>query len=257
VVTILSEIDLNCKSNGKLNFDGGKLTSDSGVLLYKEFDEKLGFSKEIRKTVNINDNVNHRLHENVDVILQRIYQNAAGYHADDDADNLRSDFVFQTVLDKNILASQPTISRVNNIVNTETMKQLQTVNSNLLDKIYTLDPPEEIIFDLDSTNFETHGQQFGSKYNTHYGANGYHPLLMFDGATGDLIKANLRSGNVHTSRKAVSFVGSIFKDYNKKFNDIPLYLRADSGFAKPGIYEIAEEHDISYTVRGHDLLQIY
>ena len=142
MVTMLSEIDLNCKSNAKVNFDGGNLTSDSGLLLYKEFDEKIGFSKEIRKTVNINDNVNHRFHENIDVILQRIYQNAAGYHADDDADSLRSDFVFQTVLDKNILASQPTISRVNNIVNTETMKQLQTVNYNLLDKIYNFAPPE-------------------------------------------------------------------------------------------------------------------
>jgi hypothetical protein len=72
---------------------------------------------------------------------------------------------------------------------------------------------------------------------------------MFDGITGDLIKAKLRAGNVYTSRKAVRFIGPVFKKYSKKFRNIPLYLRADSGFAKPGIYEISEEHDILYTIR--------
>ena len=187
--------------------------------------------------------------ENEDVILQRIYQNAAGYHADSDANNLRYDYTFQTVLNKDTLASQPTISRVNNKVNKENMKQLQQVNFNLLDKVYTLSPPEEIIFDLDSTNCSTYGQQYGAAYNYHYGANGFHPLLMFDGVTGDLIKAKLRAGNVYTSRKAVRFIGPVFKKYSKKFRKIPLYLRADSGFAKPGIYRMSEEHNIFYTIR--------
>ncbi|MFW6026865.1 MAG: IS1380 family transposase, partial [Candidatus Woesearchaeota archaeon] len=50
-------------------------------------------------------------------------------------------------------------------------------------------------------------------------------------------------------RKAVRFIGPVFKKYNKKFRKIPLYLRADSGFAKPGIYRISEEHNIFYTIR--------
>jgi hypothetical protein len=248
VVTI-SEKKMNFKSNLKLNFNGGDLTSDSGLLLYKEFDTKIGFSHEISNTLNIDDDVKHKKHENEDVILQRIYQNAAGYHADDDADDLRFDSTFQTILDKDILASQPTISRVNNKVNKENMKQLQEANFNLLDKIHTLNPPDKFIFDLDSTNCETYGDQYGSAYNYHYGADGYHPLLMFDGATGDLIKAGLRAGNVYTSRKAVRFVGPVFKKYSKRFREIPLYLRADSGFAKPGIYETSEEYSIFYAIR--------
>ena len=110
-------------------------------------------------------------------------------------------------------------------------------------------PPEKIIFDLDSTYSETYGNQYGSAYNPHYGAEGYHPLLMFDGVSGDLIKANLRAGNIYTSRKAVSFVDPVFKKYNKKFKDIPFYLRADSGFALPKLYEISEEHTVFYTIR--------
>jgi len=248
VVTI-TEKKVNFKSNLKINFNGGDLTSDSGMLLFKEFDNKIGFSQEIKKCLKFNDNIEHKLHENVEVVLQRIYQNTAGYHADDDADNLRLDTLFKTVLEKETLASQPTISRLNSQVDIENMKQLQQANFNLLDRVYEFEPPEEIIFDLDSTNCETHGKQKGAAYNHHYKENGYHPLLMFDGITGDLIKSALRSGNVYTSRKAVSFIGPVFKEYRKKFKEKPLYLRADSGFAKPGIYQIAEEHNISYAIR--------
>jgi hypothetical protein len=248
VVTI-SEKKMNFKSNLRINFNGGDLTSDSGMLLFKEFDSQIGFSQVIKDSLNFNDDVNHRLHENEDVVLQRIYQNAAGYHADDDADDLRLDSLFKTILEKEILASQPTISRLNNHVDKENMKQLQQANFNLLDRIYEIEPPEKIIFDLDSTNCETYGKQYGSDYNYHYKANGYHPLLMFDGVTGDFIKAELRAGNVYTSRRAVRFIGPVFKEYRKKFKEIQLHLRADSGFATPGIYRIAEEHNISYTIR--------
>lgn len=232
----------------QINFNGGNLTSDSGLLLYKEFDNKIAFSQEIKNNLNFNDDIDHRKHENEDVILQRIYQNAAGYHADSNANDLRYDDTFKIVLDKDNLASQPTISRVNNKLNKENMKQLQKPNFKLFDKVYDKNFPEKIIFDLDSTNCQTYGQQYDTAYNFHYKANGYHPLLMFDGATGDLIKAKLRAGNVYTSRKAVRFIGPVFKKYSKKFRNIPLYLRADSSFAKPGIYEISEEHDILYAI---------
>jgi len=248
-VNTISEKRMDFNKNIKLNFAGGNLTSNSGLLLYKEFDNKIGFSQEIKESLSFDDNIDHRKHENEDVILQRIYQNAAGYHADSDANDLRYDNVFQTVLNKDVLASQPTISRINTKLNKEHMKQLQKANDKILDKIHNFKPPKKMIFDLDSTSFKTYGQQHGAKYNSHYGTNGYHPLLMFDGVAGDLIKAQLRSGNVYTSRKAVRFVGPIFKKYKKMIKKIPVYLRADSGFAKPGIYEMAEEHNILYTIR--------
>mgnify|MGYP000243910616 CR=1 FL=1 len=132
------------------------MTSDSGLLLYKEFDNKIGFSQQIKKNLSLNDNVNHRNHENENVILQRIYQNAAGYHADSDANDLRYDNVFQTVLNKDVIDSQPTISRINTKLNKEHMKQLQKANDKILDKIHNFKPPKKMIFDLDSTSFKTY-----------------------------------------------------------------------------------------------------
>ncbi len=232
-----------------INFQGGNLTSDSGVLLYKEFDNKIGFSKEIKANVIIEDDIDHRKHKNEDVIIQRIYQNTLGYHADNDADDLKYDEALKLVLEKEDIASQPTISRANNQISKENVKQFQSANLNLIDRVNEINSPEQIIYDLDSTNCETYGDQYGSSYNSHYGANGYHPLVMFDGVTGDFIKTELRAGNVYTSRQVVRFIGPVIKRYNKKYKKIPFYLRADSGFAKPGLYKISEEHKISYVIR--------
>ncbi len=92
------------------------------------------------------------------------------------------------MLEKNNLTSQPTISRANNRLDLETMKQQQQANFTLLDKVYRIQPPQEIIMDLDSTISETHGEQYGSCYNTHYATTGYHPLVLFYGKPVMLLK---------------------------------------------------------------------
>ena len=142
----ISKKRMNFNNNIKLNFAGGNLTSNSGLLLYKEFDNKIKFSQTIKESLSFDDNIDHRKHENEDVILQRIYQNAAGYHADSDANDLRYDNIFKTVLNKDVLASQPTISRVNTKLNKEHMKQLQKANYKLLDRIHDFKPPKEMIY---------------------------------------------------------------------------------------------------------------
>lgn len=246
----LDEKSLNFNKKIKINFEGGDLTSDAGLLLYKEFDEKIGFSQIIKENLCVEDcSAEARIHKNEDIVIQKIYQRVAGYVADDTADELRYDPTFTEVLGKDTLASQPTISRFNNRVSVETLKSHQKINEILLDRIYSLEMPEHVVFDIDSTNFETYGKQYGSDYNSHYGSNGYHPLLMFDGLTGDLIKAELRSGNVYTSRQVVRFIGPVLKSYIDKYPCITRVIRGDSGFAVPELYEIAEQLDTLYAIR--------
>lgn len=74
---------MNYNKRIKINFEGGNLTSDAGLLLYKEFDEKIRFSHTIREKLTIKDSVSHHTHTNEDVVIQKIYQHLAGYHADD------------------------------------------------------------------------------------------------------------------------------------------------------------------------------
>ncbi|RFA34257.1 hypothetical protein CAI16_11755 [Virgibacillus dokdonensis] len=97
----------------KVNFDGGNLTSDAGLLLYKEFDEKIGLSQSIQATFQVNDSVHHRKHSNDEVVIQKIYQHITCCHTDDHADELKHEPMFTTILKKDQLASQPTLSRLN------------------------------------------------------------------------------------------------------------------------------------------------
>jgi hypothetical protein len=246
----LLEKSLNFNSKIKINFQGGDLTSDAGLILYKEFDEKIGFSETIKENLYVKDSsAAARTHKNEDIALQKIYQRIGGYNTDDHADELRYDPTFINVLSKEALASQPTISRYNNRVSVETLKSWQLINERLQDNIYAVRPIEHIILDIDSTNFQTYGDQYGSDYNSHYASNGYHPLLMFDGLTGDLIKAELRSGNVYTSRQVVRFIGPVLKRYIDKYPYVTRVIRGDSGFAVPELYEIAEQLDTLYALR--------
>ncbi|BAM46842.1 transposase [Amphibacillus xylanus] len=173
----------------------------------------------------------------------------SGYHTDDHADELKYEPMFTTILDKRRLASQPTLSRLNQKFDQETMKQLQQVNQKLNRRIQTIQPSEHFVFDLDSAIFTTCGHQYGTDYNAHYQTNGYHPLVLFDGLTGDCIKAALRAGNVYTSRNVVSFVGPVIKEYKKINPSATIAVRGDSGFAVPALYELCEEHELKYAIR--------
>ncbi|MDN5323958.1 MAG: hypothetical protein PWQ67_2412 [Clostridia bacterium] len=248
-MTSVTEKAFNFNKMIKVNFDGGDLSSDSGLLLIKEFDNKIGFSQLIKDVVKVNDPVNHTQHKNEEVILQKIYQSIAGYHADDHADELKIDPVFTVVLGKERLASQPTISRLNKKLDENTLEQLQKVNSIMLDRVYKIEPRQHVIFDLDSTNFATYGNQSGACYNSHYQANGYHPLFLFDGLTGDCIKAELRPGNVYTSNNVKDFIEPVLEKYDRDYPWVTTCIRGDSGFAVPNLYEIAEQYGVKYVIR--------
>lgn len=103
--------------------------------------------------------------------------------------------------------------------------------------------------DWDSTNAATYGCQQGSAYNTHYGENGYHPMLMFDGLTGDCLKAELREGSVYISRQVVGFVGPSLKRFRILYPWTSPLIRRDSGFAVPELFELAEAKESHYEIR--------
>lgn len=241
----LNNFSLKIKSNLEINFTGGQLSSDSGLLTYHTFDNIIGLSNLIKSNLSRSSNNYHAI---PDVIIQNMYKHLAGYHTDDASDELMTDPVFKEIMGKK-LASQPTVSRRINEMNLDDIKVLNKINEELIFKGYSIEEPEHFIFDIDSTNNKTYGKQFGSSFNYHYSCNGYHPLMLFDGMTGDLIKTELRSGNVYTSRNVVRFLGPAIKQYKKKFPDKYILVRADSGFALPALYDLVEAHDANYVIR--------
>ena len=187
-MSIVNTLSLESNRKIKINFDGGDLSSDAGLLLIKEFVSKLGIDKLFGQSFKTNDSALFRYHTDKENLLQMIYMIIAGYFEDDTSDELTNDPVFKAVLNKGTLASQPTISRFHNRMDEDSLNQFLSINQILRKKVYSIQMPEAIILDLDSTLLNAYGKQEGRAFNFHYQSNGYHPLVCYDGITGDLIK---------------------------------------------------------------------
>ena len=248
-MAILNTISLESNKQIKINFNGGDLSSDGGLLLLKEFAARVGFTRLIKRLFKTNDHTACRKHTDPDNLMQMIYQIIAAYFEDDCADELVNDPVLTVILEKEKLASQPTLSRFWNRMDDDTLSQLEVITERMREIVYSVQMPEHMLFDLDSTLLNTYGSQEGEGFNFHYQAHGYHPLLCYDGLTGDLLKAELRDGTKYCSNDADQFMIPLLQEYRKKYPSMPLFLRGDSGFATPKLYDACEDNDCKYAIR--------
>ena len=152
-------------------------------------------------------------------------------------------------LDKAALALQPTLSRFFNRMDKDTLEQLNRIIRKLRKIVYSIKKPDFMLFDIDSTLLDTYGHQEGEGFNFHYQAHGYHPLLCYDGLTGDLLKAELRDGTMYCSKEADDFMRSLLDEFITDYPGMPLYLRGDSGFSTLDLYKQCEENGTSYVIR--------
>lgn len=248
-MSIVNTLSLESNRQIKINFDGGDLSSDACLLLIKEFVSKLRIDKLLSNIFKTNDSALFRYHTDQENLLQMIYTIIAGYFEDDASDELTNDPVFKSVLEKDALASQPTVSRFFNRMDEDTLNQFLTIGRILRNKIYNIKMPQAVILDLDSTLLDAYGRQEGSVFNFHYQSNGYHPLVCYDGMTGDLIKIQLRDGTQYSCTGVVDFLQKVLDEYLNDYPSIRILLRGDSGFATPDLYEQCEKNGTSYVIR--------
>jgi hypothetical protein len=234
-------------------FDGGKITSDAGLLLFYALDQQhrlsQGFSACLADARD-GSRIRHQLWE---MVRQRLHQIVAGYEDCNDADTLRGDPILKTVCDRlpdsdPDLASQPTLSRLENAVG---IKDLMRLGRWFLKRYVgrlAKRRPEKIVLDLDSTDDPTHGQQELSFYHGYYRSHLLHPLLIFDGDSGDLISAVLRPGNKGAAHQAVAVLGRVVAAVRKALPKVQIEVRADSGFATPQLYDFCEQEGLQYVI---------
>ena len=248
-MNILNTLSLKSNSQIKINFDGGDLSSDAGLLLIKEFVSKIGIDRLFSHSFKTNDSESFRYHTDKENLLQMMYMIIAGYFEDHASDELTNDPVFKAVLDKEALASQPTISRFHNRLDEDSLNQFLSISRILRKKIYSIQMSQAVILDLDSTLLDAYGKQEGRAFNFHYQSNGYHPLVCYDGITGDLIKIQLRDGTRYSCTGVVDFLQPVLDEYLADYPSINLLLRGDSGFATPELYRQCEENGTRYVIR--------
>src|SRR5262249_5906911 len=191
------------------------------------------------------------------LVRQRLLQIACGYEDQDDADTLRHDPLLKAVCGRRPhapsadLASQPTLSRLENAVDRRACYRL----AHALLAIYLQEReraaggvPTPRRLDVDSTDDPPHGEQEGSRYHGYYRQHMYHPLLVFDGETDQLIAAVLRQGTAHASRGAIAVLQRVVSALRARWPHVTIALRADSGFAIPALYAYCERERITYTI---------
>src|SRR5918998_3335497 len=234
-------------------FDGGRLTSDGGLPWLAEADTALGLCSRIAHYVP-EWRTRTATHTLETLVRQRVFQIACGYEDQADADTLRHDPLLKLVCGRlpdtgAPLASQPTLSRLDNAMNRRACYQLAVALVELYLRERDHDGvPRRILLDLDGTDDPTYGEQEGTAYHAVYGQHMYHPLLIFDGDTNQLITAVLRPGNAHASRGVVAILKRLLPVLQHRWPGVQIGLRADSGFATPALYDICETFQVQYTI---------
>lgn len=234
-------------------FDLDALTSDGGLVWLREADDALGLSGALAAAIPDWRQRPGR-HALVTLIQQRLYQIACGYQDQNDATILRHDPLLKQVcgrlpLSGVPLASQPTLSRLENAVDRRTCYRLAVA----LVEVYLRERerdgvPIHILLDLDGTAAPVHGAQEGSGYHGYFRQHMYHPLVIYDGDTNQLITAVLRPGTSHASRGIVSILKRLVPVLRDRWPAVSIDLRADSGFAIPALYDYCEANAITYTI---------
>ena len=236
--------------------DGGALTSDAGVLLLRQLDERLGLTRRLAGCVVDRRERGKVRHEVLSLLRQRIYQIACGYEDCNDADHLRADPALKLAVGRAPsepdLASQPTLSRWENAVG---WRECWRIGEALLEcylRRHRKRSPRRIVLDVDATDDETHGHQQLAFFHGYYDEHCYLPLLVFAQAEGkgeqELIGALLRPGNVHGGHRAMAMITALVRRLRAAFPECAIELRADSALARPEVYEGCEKLGISYTI---------
>ncbi len=235
------------------SFDGGRLTSDGGLPWLEHAEATLGLCAAFAAQLPEWRRGPVR-HSRETLVRQRVFQIACGYEDQDDADILRTDPLLKLVCGQlpetgHDLASQPTLSRLENAVDRQSCYRLAMA----LGEVYLRQReregvPTHIVLDLDGTDDPTHGAQEGSAYHGYYRQHMDHPLLVFDGETGQLITAVLRPGNTHGSVGVVAVLKQVVRRLRERWPELTIELRMDSGGAVPAIYDWCEREGITYTI---------
>jgi hypothetical protein len=236
-----------------LDFDGGQITSEGGLILLREFDQRLGLTAGLDELLIDQRDRRYVTHSALTLLRQRIYQIAAGYEDANDARFLRHDPILRAVADGSDrpLASQPTLSRLENSVPWESIRRFARLGLEWFCGLASRErkrTAEELVLDIDSTSDPTHGSQQLSFFNAHYDTYMYHPLLIFESGSGLLLAATLRAGNVAGIGQLLPLLRPLIAELRRRLPARAIALRADGEFAKPNLLDYAEYAGCSYAI---------
>lgn len=230
------------------DFAGGQLTSDAGSLLLREVDKRLGLIEAIDSCIPDPRDPRYVQHSQRSMLAQRIMAIALGYEDLNDHQTLRNDWLFQTVTERGIdpeqaLASTPTLWRLEERVNQESMVKIAEVFVDLWLKSYQ-QPPTQIILDFDATDTPLYGQQENRFFHGYYDCYCYLPLYVFCGD--QLLVPYLRPSKIDAARHSRGILKLLVDKIRRVFPDVQIIIRADSGFCRHKMMRWCDRNGIYY-----------
>ena len=243
---------LNFDRRLKLEFHGSSVTSDAGLLAYRELDEALGLSAmagDVLADTRTGKNGRHGL---VGMLRQSVFGRLAGYEDVNDADRLGRDPAMRWIVGGRAVAKQAASTSQMGRFETQFLARdanlvaLADLSGRWIDRVHARRPPRGIVLDMDSSISPTYGDQEGTAYNGHFACTCYHPLFVFN-QFGDLERSALRPGNVHSADGWKDVLEPVVARYRER--DLRRYFRADAAFANPEVYEFLEAEGYKYTIR--------
>ena len=236
----------------KLEFHGSTVTSDAGLLPYRELDDAVGLSEIAGGVLTDTRRGKNGRHGLVGQFRQSVFGRLGGYDDVNDADRLSLDPVMRWIVGGHAVTKQAASTSQMGRFETEVLatdanvEALADMNGVWIDRVHDCHPPTEIILDMDSSVSPTHGDQEGTAYNGHFGCTCYHPLFLFN-QFGDVERCSLRPGNVHSADDWESVLKPVVVRY--KGRNPRRYFRGDAAFALPDLYEYLEAEGFLYAIR--------
>ena len=231
----------------------GQITSDAGLLPIRQFDQAWRYTA--RMAACLTDPKPRRQQSLVSMLRQRLYGILAGYEDCNDHDTLRNDPILKMVADRlpeeEALASQPTLSRFENLATPGVLQSLTdfliATGIERLKQHHGGQLPATLTLDVDATDDPTHGQQQLTFFHGYFDQYQYFPLIISEPITKHVFVAFLRPGTVHASLGADEDLLRVVNALRQERPDIQIHVRADAGFAMPNMYAVCDDNHLTFT----------
>src|SRR5262245_53536915 len=227
----------------KLEFYGATVTSDAGLLAFRELDDALGLTAlaaEVLADPRTGRNGRHSL---IAQLRQSVFGRLAGYEDVNDADRLGRDPAMRWIVGgRAVTESAASTSQMGRfetsaMTSTANLTALADLSGRWIDRAQARRTRTALVLDIDSSVSPTYGAQEGTAYNGHFACTCYHPLFVFN-QDGDLERCALRAGNVHSAHGWRDVLDPVVARYRGRA--LRRSLRGDAAFALPDVYEYLE-----------------
>jgi len=231
-------------------FDGGRISSDGGVMLLAQAERKLRIADKLAAAIADRRDPARTIHTLSDILRARILAIACGYEDADDLDYLRADPAFKVACGRlpdsgADLCSQPTVSRWENAPTLREIIRLGQVMVDLYCASYAT-PPAVVTLDIDDTLDVVHGHQQLSLFNAHYDERCFLPIHVYDTATSRPVAVILRPGKTPSGEEVATHLRRLLRRIRRHWPTTRITIRGDSHYGRPEVMEFCEKTRIDF-----------